>query len=323
MRRAEMRNWMRRSRRMTGDREHLKLPSEMQAMQTQPSVTSVTARTRRRAKQCSQIMILATAKARRFFFGAAYRSALFWLSFFVLLWLAHAAAYLLHEFGHSFTAWITGYKANPLALDYGHLNAGNLLFQSEIDENVEYDPVFAAGKGFWAASIAGAGVLVNVVLYFASRALYFLCKRRSWRMAGLFAFLFCLMNVGNFLDYVPVRTFATHGDMATLERGLHISPWWVAVAAGVPFAVAIWHFFRSMLPEARRGLFPNMRLRQATLVLASSFMMFGYYGAAGMQRYGEISHWISLFSFAVVFPGVLILCWPRKGELERAGQAAR
>lgn len=32
------------------------------------------------------------------------------------------------------------------------------------------------------------------------------------------------MNVGNFLAYVPVRTFTTRYDMATVATELHISP---------------------------------------------------------------------------------------------------
>jgi hypothetical protein len=92
---------------------------------------------------------------------------------------------------------------------------GNILLQGEIDENVDYDPIFAAGKSNLAALIAACGVLVNVILYFATRGLFSLCRSRGQQRLGLFAFLLCLMNVGNFLDYVPVRTFATHGDMAS------------------------------------------------------------------------------------------------------------
>jgi hypothetical protein len=207
-------------------------------------------------------------------------------------------------------------------LNYGHLSAANLLLQSGVDEHVDYDPIFADGRNTLAAFIAGAGVLVNVVFYCASRALYSICKRRGWKLAGLFSLLFCLMNVGNFLDYVPVRTFATHGDMATLERGLHISAWWVVVVAGIPFAWASWRFFHRLLPDARRFLFPDSRLRQIALVVASSFAMFGYYGAAGLYGYGEVCRRISLFSVRFMLPAVLILCWPRKERAEgtvRAG----
>ena len=64
---------------------------------------------------------------------------------------------MVHEYAHSFTAWLLHFKANPLALDYGHLNLNNLLFQDDIDENVDYAPIFAAKRGSSVALIAVPG----------------------------------------------------------------------------------------------------------------------------------------------------------------------
>ncbi len=63
------------------------------------------------------------------------KTAAFWLFFVLLLWLAHALGYLLHEYAHSFAAWAVGYKANPLALDYGSLSFQNIALQSDIGGN--------------------------------------------------------------------------------------------------------------------------------------------------------------------------------------------
>jgi hypothetical protein len=49
----------------------------------------------------------------------------------VQLWLAHGIGYLMHEYAHSFFAWFVHDKANPLALDYGHLSLDN-VFSSPI-----------------------------------------------------------------------------------------------------------------------------------------------------------------------------------------------
>jgi hypothetical protein len=249
--------------------------------------------------------------------GMSERKAiLFWLLFVPLWWLGHALGYLTHEYAHSFTAWALGYKANPLALNYGHLTPQNVAFLLSIDENVEYGPIFAAGKGYLASLIAVAGVLFgNGVFYFVARGLYSFAKQWHRQVLGLFAFLFCLMNVGNFLCYVPVRTFTTHSDMATLEKGMHASPWWVAGVLGIPFAIAIWHFFATLLPDACALLLPGKPMQQVALVSLSSFTVFVFpFGAAGLQGYGEASHWISIFSSCALFPVVLILCWPRMTE---------
>jgi hypothetical protein len=251
------------------------------------------------------------------------KTVLFWLLVVPLWWFAHALGYLIHEYAHSFMAWALGFKANPLALNYGHLTPMNVAFLLGIDENVDYGPIFAAGKGYLASLIAVAGLLFgNGVFYFVARGLYSCAARRHRQVLGLFAFLCCLMNVGNFFCYVPVRTFTTHGDMATLEKGLHASPWWIIVVLGIPFGVVIWHFFSTLLPDACGFLLPGQRIQQVALLVLSSFTVFVFpYGAAGLRGYGAVSHWISIFSWCVLFP-VVVLCWPRKTEHGASARSA-
>lgn len=245
--------------------------------------------------------------------GAFRKKLDFALALIFQLWLAHALGYLVHEYAHSFVAWALGYKTNPLALNYGHLDWQNVVFLSDIDENVDYDPIFAAGRGSVAALIAVAGVLFgNGLFYVLSRQLYIKAKAGGRRMLALFMFFLCMMNAGNFISYVPARTFTNHADMATVERGLNISPWWIAVVLGVPFCVAVWHFFARLLPGAARYFFPESRLGQVFLVALSAYVFFDFFGGAGLQRYGAASHWISAFSVCVLFPLSIILCWPRQ-----------
>jgi len=234
-----------------------------------------------------------------------------------LWWLAHALGYLVHEYAHSFTAWALGYKANPMALTYGRLTVPNVLLLFDIDENVNYGPIFADGKGYLASVIAVSGVLFgNGVFYFVARWLFFLAKEWRREALGLLAFLLCLMNVGNFFGYVPVRTFTTHADMATVERGLGISAWWVAIVLGIPFAIAISHFFSTLLPDACGFLFPDRRVAQVVLLVVSSATAFFFpFGASGLRGYGDVSHWISAVSSCVLFPAVVILCWRSSSSL--------
>src|SRR5271157_6037607 len=110
------------------------------------------------------------------------------------------------------------------------------------------------------------------------------------------------------------RTFATHADMATVEKGLHASPWWIAAVLGIPFAIAIWHFFSTLLPDACGFFFPSKRIQRVALLALSSFTAFVFVVSAGLQGYGEASRWMSIFSSCALFPVVVILCWPRKTE---------
>jgi hypothetical protein len=240
------------------------------------------------------------------------RSALIWLLAIFQLWLAHAIGFMIHEYAHSFTAWFLHCKSNPLALDYGGLNLDNILFQDDIDENVDYAPIFAAGRGAAASLIAVAGVLIgNGISYVASRLLYTRAKQKRMRAWAMFFFWLWVMSVGNFLSYVPIRTFATHADMATTARGINISPWVIAIVLGVPFAIAIWHFFARVLPDAERFLLADEPVLQGVLVLLTTYLVFVFFGGSGIRNYGDVSYWLSVISKYIFFPVVTIICWQR------------
>ena len=46
-----------------------------------------------------------------------------------LMWAAHACVFFAHEYAHSFTAWLLGWKSNPLALHYPRPTPVVLLLQ--------------------------------------------------------------------------------------------------------------------------------------------------------------------------------------------------
>jgi len=80
------------------------------------------------------------------------------------LWLAHAIAFFAHEYSHSFVAWMLGWKANPLALNYAHLSWIIVLTQLGIDQNVDEVPIFHGGHGVQAAMISAAGMVIGNLL---------------------------------------------------------------------------------------------------------------------------------------------------------------
>ncbi|WP_263377567.1 hypothetical protein [Granulicella paludicola] len=241
-------------------------------------------------------------------------------------WLAHALGYMVHEYAHSFTAWLLHFKANPLALDYGHITLDNILFQEDIDENVDYGPIFAAGHGYLAALIAVAGVLIgNGLSYLLSRLLYARAQMKESRVWAMFFFWICVMSVGNFLSYVPVHTFATHADLATTVQGFGVSAWMIAVVLGVPFAIAIWHFLTRMLPDAKVFLFQQEPVSQGVLILLTTDLIFVFFGGSGIRNYGSASHWLSAFSKYVLSPVITVFSlqqsahrWPIRERLYRS-----
>jgi hypothetical protein len=140
--------------------------------------------------------------------------------------LAHYAAVISHEYAHSFMAFALGYKSNPLIIHWGGRSLANLLLLININEQVDYAAMFARGDGLAAALVGFAGPgLANGTLYLLSLCLLRLPVVRG--NASLFTqvFWFSFMNIGNFYDYVPIRTFASRGDIAHITQGLGISPW--------------------------------------------------------------------------------------------------
>jgi len=117
----------------------------------------------------------------------------------IFILLSHYLAMFIHEYSHSIMAWVTGFKSNPLALNYGDSSWQNILYLANVNENVNYETIYAAGRNFFVALIAFAGAGIgNGIGYFLS--LYLLNKPSIQQKTYWFYFLvwFNLMNIGNF-----------------------------------------------------------------------------------------------------------------------------
>src|SRR5260370_39103492 len=142
------------------------------------------------------------------------------------------------------------------------------------------------------------------------------------------AFLFMLVfwfnftNVANFYCYVPIRTFASHGDIGHITRGLGISPWTALVVLGTPTAIAMWFLFTRTLPQALGRIASDSSFRRDFVVTLSVVIMFGYFGLAGFVGYGEPSHTLSVLS-ACLIPIMVILCRPSRRWMRSRVEAAR
>lgn len=242
----------------------------------------------------------------------------------IFILLSHYLAVFPHEYAHSFMAWLLGYKNNPFALNYGGANLHNLLLLSQIDENVHYRMIYSLGHKFHVALIAFAGSgLANASLFVLS--LLLLAKKSIKKRPYLFYFLFWfnLMNLGNFYDYVPIRTFATHGDMTVIEIGLNISPWWIYIIFGYLVAFLIHHFFTRTLIQMFVTLGVATAAFRASLMIICVCILFGFFGgiigvliSPVSMPYGEISYFLSVTSFLSI-PGIIMAAWPTRAWVVR------
>ena len=133
----------------------------------------------------------------------------------VQLWAAHAFVFFAHEHAHSFTAWLLGWKANPLALNDAHPTLTVFLIQLGIGQNVNELPIFASGHGGQAAMISAAGPVIGngLITYSLSRWGYAVAKQHGSRGWSMFSYWVCVASIGNFIDYVPIRTFTDGTDL--------------------------------------------------------------------------------------------------------------
>lgn len=222
----------------------------------------------------------------------------------VFVLVAHAVAYLTHEYAHTLLAWSLGWMDKPFDVDYGPATVYNVVFLGDVSDNVQYDAIFASGHGVSAAAIALAGPFVgNGVVYFLVYALASSAWVASRRYLLMFLYWLSLMCAANVWSYVPIRALTTHADIALAARGLGISTWLL-----FPFVMAIsvfvtWHFMARMVSKAYEpiaaGSLPNLIL----FVAFTAFWYFSFFGGDAIDgSYGLISQVLSISSRYLLFP---------------------
>jgi hypothetical protein len=240
-----------------------------------------------------------------------------WFAAYTVLALlvVHAICFFLHEYSHSTTAWLMGFKSNPLAINYGHFDLSNVLLQQDMDENVDYGSMFASGHGLQAALIALAGAAIGNGLLYVVLAAVLTRQASQMRPAGvLFLFWLAVAASGNLWSYAPVRTITTHADMATAARGFSISSWTLLPFVVLPSLLACWHLFRRLLPRVLGRTCGRDPLRGAFVAATACAIFFGFYGCPGLLgHYGNASAVVSILSIFAALPLMLMATLPMSG----------
>lgn len=232
---------------------------------------------------------------------------------FVLLLITHAVAYLTHEYSHSLAAWSLGWMSRPFGIDYGHPTLDNFLFLGDVDDNVNYAPIFASGHGLDAAAIALAGLFVgNGLLYFI---VYGLIKRTAIgtnRLGISLAYWLALMCAGNMWGYVPLRAITTHADIALAAQGLHLSAWALFPFVAVPSLYIVQHFFRTTFPLCQAKIAHGSGNDFIILASLTSFWFFSFFGGDGISgNYGLITELLCITSRYLLVPFCMLYLMAR------------
>ncbi|GAN55785.1 hypothetical protein Tasa_059_001 [Tanticharoenia sakaeratensis NBRC 103193] len=217
--------------------------------------------------------------------------------------LTHAVAFMTHEYAHALTAWALGWKADPLALNYGPATLANILFQQGIDENVDYGPIFASYHGLDAALIAfaGAGIGNGLFYFIYAAALRHVPRHRPY--AEMILFWLAVMSAGNVWSYAPTRALAGHADMALLAQGLGLSRLAMFPLVTIPALAITWHFFTRCAPDAMAALRQNQPDRLILTASLASFFYFGFFGGSAVGgNYGDPAALFSIASILILLP---------------------
>jgi hypothetical protein len=223
----------------------------------------------------------------------------------VLVWLfAHSVAFFSHEFAHTFSAQALGWKSNPFDLDWGTASPTDLVLQQEIDENVDYRPAFDSGHAVDAGLIALAGTALGnlIVSLGIGVGVVAIARKRKAIALGCFGYWMVTMSVGNLLSYVPLRVFASHADMHTVEVGFGWTPMQVLLVVGLPYLIALLWFFLRFQPKELAWLFPDSVRRRYVMVFLTSITVFGFFCLGGLFGYGETSHYLSMATMLIFAP---------------------
>lgn len=237
----------------------------------------------------------------------------------IFVLLSHYLAVFPHEYAHSFTAWLLGYKANPLALNYGGTSLSNILLLMNMDQNVNNNMIYALGHPTHVAFIASTGMAMNLLMFALSLRLLKKKVVQAHPYLFYFLFFFNLMNLGNIYDYIPIRTFATQGnmlDVLDIQQGLNLSPWWIYSTAGYVVAFLIWQFFTKTLISAYITLNLSSTTSRASLMIVCVCILFGYFGLPGLFKSDDISYFLSATSLLAI-PGIIVALWPTRAWAER------
>jgi len=227
----------------------------------------------------------------------------------IQIWAAHALAFFPHEYAHSVVAWLLGWKANPLDLDYAQPTPIVFLFQLGINQKVDEAPIFASGHGVDAALIAAAGMVIGNAIVSLGLA------RLGWRHAisngrrgwAMLAYWVTAASVGNLLSYVPLRVFVADGDMFSVVRGFDVSPWLVLVVLGIPTLVALIWFVVRIAPSSLRKLWPDDAGARIAAALFTGAFVFGFYGLGGLLEDDATAHLMGQICIFALAPVVAML----------------
>jgi hypothetical protein len=118
------------------------------------------------------------------------------------------------------------------------------------------------------------------------------------------------VQLANVYDYVPIRVFASGGDVGNWVRATHMSPWLVYVVVGYFTLWAMIDLYRTVLPETLDSSRIPSPVGSAIVLVAVTVVMFGYFATPGLFKHDPVSVFVARTSLLMI-PVVIVVNWRR------------
>ncbi|MCK9593952.1 MAG: hypothetical protein M0Q91_18280 [Methanoregula sp.] len=214
---------------------------------------------------------------------------------------------IIHEHIHSTTAYLMGHMQDPLAIVWG-----NPLTLDGWDEGVSYSALFSAGLGTDSAIIAVMPLIFHAVI--VTCGLYLLLSpalvKRKWGFHLIFWLV--VMNLMELIAYMPMRAFATNGDIGNINHGLGLSAWVLFFPGTLLILIWLYLLFGRVLPRANVIIAGDSRSVRYALLCLSAFFVFDWRSIfrVVLLPFPETG-WV--IGFAGIFACVLVIVLCRPG----------
>lgn len=214
---------------------------------------------------------------------------------------------VMHEFTHSTTAWILGYKDSPLGIVWG-----NPLTMTGWDEGVSYHKNFSLIHSPYEAVIGFSPIVMHSVIiilgFFLMQTDWILKKR--WLFHTLYWFV--IANYMELIAYIPMRCFANNGDVGHFNHGLNLSPWFVFTIGSIAVVAGICILFTKILPRLFALFAEGNLLSQWFILILTAFLLFIW--GSGLRVvlyvYPDPQWMLGLIGFTA-FGAILVVSRPR------------
>ncbi|NGX32695.1 MAG: hypothetical protein K1060chlam4_00745 [Candidatus Anoxychlamydiales bacterium] len=227
----------------------------------------------------------------------------------ILLLVAHMLMVTIHEFTHSFIAWMFGFKQSPFHFNF----ADYTLFL--LDDQTDYKAMLAQNRNILAAMTAITPNIINASLYVISAILCNSKKIQEKVYLYSFFFWFMIVNIGQVYSYILWRTFETHGDVSIFLEGLNISPYWLFIPGIIFIIFSVYNILKHQILRAYKTLKISHVWTQAIFLFFVILILFGYYG-------GLLYNILNKKYFYLIYPTLLIIlfymiCFPKNRWVQR------